>query len=299
MRKLPFKKIDAFASAKSGGNPAGYIALESLSQLTENEMLKTAKELKGFVSEVGFAARTGDTEFDLRYFSSEREVDFCGHATIAIMYDIIKTDPYFHNFETLTIKTKNDLLVVRNRILTEDSVFIMSPNPVYTDSAPDIRQIALSLRTNVSYINKEYPVSVINAGLNTLIVPIQNLDTIISIKPDLDELNAFCKQSGVDIIHVFTRDTYGKSNNYRTRVFAPTFGYLEDPATGSGNSAFGYYLIKNELWITETLMIEQNGSKKNHNLVRLQIEKDEQGRSRVCFGGGAITRIEGEYLLYQ
>ncbi len=39
-----------------------------------------------------------------------------------------------------------------------------------------------------------------------------------------------------------------KQNIAHTRVFAPKFGYLEDPATGSGNSAFGYYMLKNALW---------------------------------------------------
>jgi PhzF family phenazine biosynthesis protein len=298
MRNFPFKKIDAFASAKSGGNPAGYIRLDSLSEISETEMLQIAKELKGFVSEVGFATRIADTEFDLRYYSSEREVDFCGHATIAIMYDIIKTNPSVSLYDSVTINTKHNKLTVQNRIADENAVFIMSPNPVYKDSIPDIEQIALNLKIQNADINTEYPVSIINAGLNTLIIPIKDLDTITAIKPDLDELNIFCRNSGVDIIHVFTGHTFDKSNNYRTRVFAPTFGYLEDPATGSGNSAFGYYLIKNRIWADGTLLIEQNSLKEKYNLIRLQIEQDEQKRSRVCFGGSAITRIEGQYLLY-
>ena len=51
-------------------------------------MLQIAKELKGFVKEVGYVFGTSEGSFDLKYFSSEREVDFCGHATIAIMYDL-------------------------------------------------------------------------------------------------------------------------------------------------------------------------------------------------------------------
>jgi len=82
-------------------------------------------------------------------------------------------------------------------------------------------------------------------------------------------------------------------------VFAPTFGYIEDPATGSGNSAFGYYLLKNDLWKGETITIEQNGFRENFNMVKLQKQPDENNFQRVCFGGGAITRIEGKYLIYQ
>ena len=57
MKKLPFKKIDAFATNMSDGNPAGYINLENHVELTTEEMILIAKQLKGFVSEVGFAKR--------------------------------------------------------------------------------------------------------------------------------------------------------------------------------------------------------------------------------------------------
>jgi PhzF family phenazine biosynthesis protein len=96
---------------------------------------------------------------------------------------------------------------------------------------------------------------------------------------------------------VFSKEVSNKCNSFRTRVFAPTFGYIEDPATGSGNSAFGYYLIKNNMWTGKTIIIEQNGSRDRFNIVKLRKQIDKNGNERVYFGGGAITRIEGEYLL--
>ncbi len=35
MTEYPFKKIDAFATEKSTGNPAGYIKLKSLNDISE------------------------------------------------------------------------------------------------------------------------------------------------------------------------------------------------------------------------------------------------------------------------
>ena len=57
-------------------------------------------------------------------------------------------------------------------------------------------------------------------------------------------------------------------------------------------------LIKNNLWKGETIRIEQNGQKENFNVVKLQKQLDKNGKIRVCFGGGAITRIEGKYMTY-
>ena len=298
MREYRFKKIDAFATDKSDGNPAGYIILDRLADISESEMLRIAKELKGFVNEVGYVAKTGKNEFDLRYYSSEREVDFCGHATIAILYDLIKTDDSLINIPTLTINTNKGTLNVENRFRESDSVFIMSPKPEIKEVSITIKELANKLRIDKDKINSDFPISVINAGLSTLIVPITDLDSILSISPDLDKLKDYCINQGIDIIEVFTSNVRDKSNDYRTRVFAPTFGYIEDPATGSGNSAFGYYLINNDMWTTESLIIEQNGLIDDYNIVRLQKKIDENNNQRVCFGGGAITRIEGKYMTY-
>lgn len=298
MKEYIFKKIDAFATEKSDGNPAGYIWLDSLSDISDQKMLQIAQELKGFVNEVGYIAQIGQNKFDLRYYSSEREVEFCGHATIAIMYDIVKSKDEFKKQEKLIINTKRGQLEVDNRFESENSVFIMSPEPIEKVVIPTAEKIARNLKIDSSEINEDLPIKVINAGLSTLLVPIININSILRITPDLNELKEFCLKSEIDIIEVFTRDVHDTLSNYRTRVFAPTFGYIEDPATGSGNSAFGYYLIKNNLWKGETIRIEQNGQKENFNVVKLQKQLDKNGNLRVCFGGGAITRIEGKYMTY-
>lgn len=298
MKEFKFKKIDAFATEKSDGNPAGYIWLNSQSDINKKEMLQIAKELKGLVNEVGYVFRISEDSFELKYYSSEREVDFCGHATIAIMYDLIKNDPRLLQLNLLQIKTNRGELKVENRIKKEDAVFIMSPEPIEKESVPDVHNLADKLKINTSEIRNRYPISVINAGLSTLLVPIKSLKSILDISPELEELKHFCFNSGIDIIEVFTDEVASESNNFRTRVFAPTFGYMEDPATGSGNSAFGYYMIKNGLWKDDIITIEQNAFKNRYNIVKLQRQSDINGNDRVLFGGGAITRIEGKYIIY-
>jgi PhzF family phenazine biosynthesis protein len=298
MKDFKFKKIDAFATKESQGNPAGSIWLDSRSDISVSEMQQIAKELKGFVTEVGYILKLCEKVFELKYFSSEREVDFCGHATIALMYDLIKNDPVLLKTGFLEIITNRGKLVVENRMEKDDSVFIMSPEPEEKQISLNLCDIADSLKIRPDEIDTAYPVSIINAGLTTLLVPIKMLKSILDISPDLDNLKSFCIQLGIDIVEVFTSDVANKLNNYRTRVFAPTFGYIEDPATGSGNSAFGYYLLKNGMWKGETIIIEQNGFMDRYNIVKLQKQRDEKGNCRILFGGGAITRIEGKYRLY-
>ena len=297
MKSFRFKKLDAFAARGSAGNPAGYIRMDSSLDICEIEMQQIAKELKGYVTEVGFLFQESDKLFRLKYFSSEREVDFCGHATIAIMYDLIKNDKDLRSSEGLQIITNRGKLHVENRIEKEDAVFIMSPEPETKQPFPEINDIAENLKINIDEIDLLRPVEIINAGLTTLLVPVNTLETILKISPDPEGLKSFCHQSGIDIVEVFTDDVVNPFNDYRTRVFAPTFGYIEDPATGSGNAAFGYYLIKNGMWRGGTITIEQNGYRDRYNVVKLQKQKDEKGNDRVLFGGNAVARIEGCYFL--
>ena len=107
----------------------------------------------------------------------------------------------------------------------------------------------------------------------------------------------FCLNHAIDIVTVFSDDVADSNNAFRTRVFAPTFGYLEDPATGSGNAALGYYLLRQKRWDGTMMSLEQNGSLEFPNIIKLMTHYDEEHNIRVVFGGGAIVRISGEYLL--
>ncbi len=297
MKILKFKKIDAFAVGKSSGNPAGAIYLDSPDHLTVLEMQKVAKELKGFVNEVGYLSRIDNDTFNLKFYSSEREVDLCGHAIIAIMYDLIKNDKDLLCKDTIYINTNKGRLRVSNRITSEDAVFISAPQPVFSDVTAVVASIAAALGVDENIIDTKSPISIINAGLNTLIVPINRLKHILTINPDLEELKKFCISQAIDIITVFSHETSDEANAYRTRVFAPTFGYLEDPATGSGNSAFGYYLLKESMLKSNIVSIEQNNTFDNANIVKLEFSKNENAQDQVSFGGSAIVRINGEYNL--
>ena len=273
------------------------VYLDAFDDITTDEMLRIAKELKGFVSEVGYVRGIDENTFDLKYYSSEREVDFCGHATIAIMYDLIKNSDNLIRKKQINIITSKGNLIVENRIRNEDAVFITAPVPIFSPKEVNTESIAKALRIDLDEINSGYPTSVVNSGLETLIVPIKSLNVILSISPILDELKLFCIKNLIDIITVYTDQAVDKKNRYRTRVFAPTFGYLEDPATGSGNSAFGYYLMKNKIWDGTFMSLEQNGSFETPNIIKLMAKDTEGGTSQVVFGGGAIVRIDGDYIL--
>jgi phenazine biosynthesis protein PhzF family len=292
MEKFLYKKLNAFSVGNSPGNPAGCLYLTGDQCLSEAEMLSIAKEHKGFVSEVIYCTSMDGCSYRLRYYSSEGEVEFCGHGTIACMYDLIKSNDKLNSLPEIIISTNKGKLPVYNELRSSDAVFITAPDPKYLKVPVESSDIADHLGILREVINSSYPIELIDAGLRTLIVPIVNLMDTIRIKPDELKLKEFCLRNEIDIILVFTLEVINKNQKARTRVFAPKFGYLEDPATGSGNSSFGYYMFRNGLWNGEIISIEQNGEIDNYNIVKLKTKDN-----KVLFGGKAALKVEGYYYL--
>lgn len=291
-KEYPYKKADAFTAGDSLGNPAACI-YTGKDTLTDSQMLHIAKQHKGFVSEMVFCSDSDVADCKLTYYSSECEVDFCGHGTIAAMYELVKSSSKLQNKKEILFETnKKGSLLLYNELQSEDAVYITAPNPEYLKVTATAEEIAQAMGKSIDIISNQYPIMLINAGLRTLLVPLSSYDVEVNLFPDLEKLKDLCEANGIDIILVFTMDTKNKANFAHSRVFAPRFGYLEDPATGSGNSAFGYYLFENKLWDGSLISIEQGGSDRIFNTVKLKLRGE-----KVLFGGRATLRIDGKYLV--
>jgi PhzF family phenazine biosynthesis protein len=296
MERFRFKKIDAFVEGQSIGNPAGCVYLPGPDALSGDAMQQIAHELGGFVSEVVFVySDEGYTA--LRYFSPEREMAFCGHCTVAVMYDLIKNDPELARNPIIRVHVQGHELLVRNDIASSDSVFISTPLPKFLTTTLDRDDVAAALKIPPGEIHEKNRIMLVNTGLSTLIVPLVSLDTLLSLLPDQKNLKEFCMRNDIELILVFSDEVSSKDNSYRTRVFAPAFGYLEDPATGSGNAALGYYLLNAHIWDGRMLRVEQGRSREHPSIIRLESDASKLQRT-VFFGGNARVKIEGDYLFY-
>lgn len=72
---------DVFTSTPGSGNPAGVVL--DADQLTELEMQRIAR-MNGF-TETTFVLASDQADYRMRYFAPEREMDLCGHGTIAAL----------------------------------------------------------------------------------------------------------------------------------------------------------------------------------------------------------------------
>ncbi len=110
---MKYYVVDAFAEKVFEGNPAGVCIMKEW--LPDETMKKIA--IENNLSETAFAVKKGDS-YGLRWFTPGKEVDLCGHATLATAYVI--ANYYEKNVDKIKFQTiSGELIVVKKVIFTK------------------------------------------------------------------------------------------------------------------------------------------------------------------------------------
>jgi trans-2,3-dihydro-3-hydroxyanthranilate isomerase len=145
------------------------------------------------------------------------------------------------------------------------------------------------------------PVQVVSTGMPQMMVPVRCLADVQRLgadRLDVASLTRVCRAVGTDCVMVFTLETEGAEATVHTRMFAPSLGVPEDPATGSANGALGAYLVRHRaLPVTEptTYITSEQGLELGRPST-LYVEVDSRGAeiASVRVGGEVVAMAEGE-----
>lgn len=213
--KLPIYQVDAFTSEVFRGNPAAVCPLEEW--IDDAKMQAIAAENN--LSETAFFAREAD-HYKLRWFTPACEVDLCGHATLASAFVFMsKLEP---TQSSIQFQTRSGRLVVQR----EGELLAMDLPALPPRTAP---AIPADLRNGLN----PAPKALWQVKDNYFAI-YENEEEILSVKPNsalLEKLHPF----GVCIT------APGKSSDFVSRYFAPSYRIQEDPVTGSTHCSLTPY----------------------------------------------------------
>jgi PhzF family phenazine biosynthesis protein len=224
--RIPLFHVDAFTEQPFQGNPAAVCFLNSW--LDEGRLRKVAAENN--LSETAFLvpAKAGpaQTEYELRWFTPRCEVRLCGHATLAAAHillnfrqpqlDSVRFETKFHG--TLTVKREG-------RLLTMDFP-ALRPKPC-----------ANSRHTWRDALAMQSPPSEVLEADDTYIVVTDRPETVRNVRPNfslLQDLDPY-------VVAVTAR---GNDVDFVSRYFSPSYGFPEDPVTGSVHRILAPYWAK-------------------------------------------------------
>jgi PhzF family phenazine biosynthesis protein len=256
--------VDSFTKEHFKGNPAG-VCIHHDDDIDNALKMNIAGELKH--SETAFVL-IKNGEITLRWFTPLKEVDLCGHATLAaahILWEkgIIQNDP-------IAFKTKSGVITVvkRNGLIEMDfPQFVVTPcgrndiiseafgiNPVFTGKS-----------------SKIYLIEIDEPGILRTMKP--NFELLK--KCDIGECIITCRS---DI----------PEYDFLSRFFAPIIGIPEDPVTGFAHCFLAPYWSNK---LNKSRMIGFQESERT-GIVECELVDD----SRVKLRGNAVTFTESKVM---
>ena len=284
--------VSSFTANGAGGNPAGVVF--NADKLSSAQKLKVAKAV-GY-SETAFVSTDEEADFEVSFFTTTEEVDFCGHATLAVfstLYHkgIVTAGTYVQRTKAgiLPVVVKADGKVIMEQQLPQKLDCFLSQGLLYKELSD-----LIGINTDILE-STQLPIEVISTGLPDVIIPVP-YGYLDLLTPDNELISTFCKKHNVIGFHVFELcETSINSSSNRSdetnitascRNFAPLFGINEESATGSASGALACYLSKH-LTLGNDYVFEQGRAMNCPSTITASVELDNGIISKVKVGGFA------------
>ncbi|MEB3754079.1 PhzF family phenazine biosynthesis protein [Acinetobacter sp. MD2(2019)] len=215
-------QVDAFTHSLFAGNAAAVIVLENW--LDDDLMQKIA--LENNLSETAFVKKIDTTHFEIRWFTPEAEVAFCGHATLASAFVLFRDYTSAHNIEFM-VKDLGTFYVTQQ---PDHKISMNFPirRAEKLNEYPALLMEALSKPIQAVYVNQQ-----------AYIVEYASVDDVMNESPNFEKLKLLGQQA-LQTQHALLDvaiTAKGDDVDCVSRYFAPAIGINEDPVTGSIHTA--------------------------------------------------------------
>lgn len=216
-------QVDAFSQALFKGNPAAVLVLAEW--LPDALMQQIA--LENNLAETAFVKIIDEVNYEIRWFSPQVEVEFCGHATLASAFVLFKDycsakQLRFHvkKMGIFIVDQAEDGKIHMNFPIRRAEKMTEVPALIYQAIDRPIVDVYINAQAYILVCENEQDVREATANLDIIRQLGQDklLRTAITAAADTHDLAITAAATGYD---------------YVARYFAPNIGINEDPVTGS------------------------------------------------------------------
>lgn len=255
--KIKQYQVDAFATRAFEGNPAAVCPLETW----PDDGLMQAIAEENNLSETAFFVPS-EKGYKLRWFTPVKEVDLCGHATLATAHVLFEMLGFAG--QAITFETRSGELIVGRKDGRLEMNFPACP------------PITCELSETLTKALGQRPLDVFAA--DDYLTIFDSEATIRAITPDMTLLGQ------LDLRGVIVTAP-GTEVDFVSRFFAPRLGIPEDPVTGSAHCALAPYWAKR---LGKNVLTARQVSRRGGN-IGCELKTD-----RVILSGSAVTVMTSE-----
>lgn len=273
--RVPVEIVHAFIDGETGGNPAGVVL--DADNLGTGQKLEIARQVG--LSETAFVSKSEIATFKLEFFTPERQIAHCGHATIAT----------FSRLSELGLvkngrMSKETIDGVREILVDGDMAYMEQRAPSYSQVS-DVEQVRASLRLPKTASLDS--VTIANTGNSFLLIALENAAAVAGIKPDQALVRKISDQYDLIGYYVFSTETALPGRHAGARMFAPRYGIDEESATGMAAGPLACFLHDHFNIDATTFLIEQGRLMQppSPSVIKVDLRLDGKSISGLMAGG--------------
>jgi trans-2,3-dihydro-3-hydroxyanthranilate isomerase len=276
----PYTILDVFASNPLEGNALA--VFPDARGLTTDEMQRTAREIN--LSETVFLfPPESDGDALLRIFTPQTELPFAGHPVLGAAFVVSVV------LSTGSVRLETGLGPVPVEMTREGLrlTFGRMQQPVPTF---EVYERADELLAALGVERSELPIEVYVNGPRHAFVMLRSAEELAALRPDF---NALARHAGLGA-SCFTK----AGSHWKTRMFAPSLGVNEDPATGSAAGPLAVHLARHgRIPFGVEIEIHQGDELGRPSVLFARAIGDLRTIERVEVGGAAVVVAQGAYLV--
>lgn len=276
-RSRKYVVVDVFTEQPLQGNPLA--VFPDGSGFDDLTMQRIARELN--LSETVFVlpATRADFAASLRIFTPAREVPFAGHPTVGTSFVLLEEGIVPKGTERFVLEEKIGPVPVRVEKGDRPLIWLTTP-PIRSEQTFDRAMCAAILGLQSSDLLDATP-QLLTAGNPTIFIAVKDKQTVDRAWLDMSGIAKLeGKPAEPACVFVFTPTPEGAYS----RMFAPEYGILEDPATGSSTGPLAAYMLQHNLAPGARFVSEQGTKMGRRSILHVEI-RGERGKDGIDVGG--------------
>jgi trans-2,3-dihydro-3-hydroxyanthranilate isomerase len=300
---FPYVTVDVFTKERFGGNQLA--VFPDASKLAPQLMQRIAREFN--FSETTFVFPPGDPRHTrrVRIFTPESELAFAGHPTVGTAFALATLgDIRLTGDETRIVLEENvgpvPVLIRATGGKPGFAQLSAAKLPEEGPPAPPAKELAKTIGLDASDIRADaFSPQGWSCGTPFLFVPLRNRAALARARVVADEFERVLKDYWTNKVFMFCDEPERTGSNFRARMFAPSAGVPEDPATGGANVALAGYLGTRDQRRDGTLrwVVEQGFEMGRPSILEVEADKKNGAITAARVGGDSVFVSRGEFFV--
>jgi trans-2,3-dihydro-3-hydroxyanthranilate isomerase len=281
VRSFRYVVADVFTDRPLAGNQLAVFT--DARELEGDEMQALAREMN-YSESVFVLPPEGEGHARMRIFTPTAELPFAGHPTLGCAF--VLAGPL--QVPEIRLETGAGVVPVALEREQDRIVFgrMQQPLPTWEPYEDEARLLAL-----LGVERSELPVELYDNGMRNAYVACGSEEEVAALRPDLAGLADFPSVVGIDCFA-------GSGSSWKTRMFAPSGGVAEDPATGSAAGPLAVHLARHgRIGFGEEIEISQGAEIGRPSTLYARVDGSAEHLERVEVGGSAVIVARGEFRL--